>query len=50
MDTPVDVIYNKDCIEGMGQLPDDFVHLIVADPPYNLEKGFWELERNRKKG
>ena len=48
MDTPVDVIYNQDCIEGMGQLPDDFVHLVVADPPYNLAKDFgsWkEIER-----
>lgn len=29
-------IYNMDCIEGMKQLPDNFVDSIVTDPPYGL--------------
>ncbi len=29
-------IYNKDCIEGMKDLPDSSVDLIVTSPPYNL--------------
>ncbi len=37
---PHDEILLQDCIEGMGQLPDDSVQLIVADPPYNLNKDF----------
>ena len=49
MDTPVDVIYNQDCIEGMRRLPDDFVHLVVADPPYNLEKDFGNWRETEKK-
>lgn len=28
-----------DCIEGMSQMPEDSVDLIIADPPYNLSKG-----------
>lgn len=29
-------IYNLDCLEGMKQLDDDSVDLIVSDPPYQL--------------
>ena len=38
-----------DCIQGMKGLPDGCVDLIVADPPYNLEKNFgaWN-EKDRK--
>ena len=32
-------IYNIDCIEGMKNMPDNCVDLVVADPPYNLSKG-----------
>lgn len=32
-------IYNIDCIEGMKNLPNRSVDLIIADPPYNLSKG-----------
>jgi len=35
-----------DCIEGMSNLPDGSVDLVVADPPYNLNKdfGIWKEE------
>lgn len=33
-----DRILNLDCIEGMKQLPDGSATLVVADPPYNLNK------------
>lgn len=33
-------IYNKDCIKGMRGLEDESVDLIIADPPYNLNKNF----------
>ena len=28
------IIYNKDCIEGMKELPDNSVDLVVTSPPY----------------
>ena len=47
--TPHDKIFLQDCIEGMSQLPDDSVQLIVADPPYNLNKDFGPYkERERR--
>lgn len=43
----VDYIANKDCIEGMKQLPDNCVDLIIADPPYNLSKsGDWKWDNS----
>lgn len=30
----VDVVYNRDCIEGMMDIPDGSIDLIVTDPPY----------------
>ncbi|WP_225871827.1 DNA-methyltransferase [Halosegnis rubeus] len=32
-------ILQKNCIEGMKELPENSVDLVVADPPYNLSKG-----------
>ena len=29
-----------DCVEGMKQIPDQYIHTIVADPPYNIGKDF----------
>jgi site-specific DNA-methyltransferase (adenine-specific)/adenine-specific DNA-methyltransferase len=36
----LDQIKNEDCIEGMRAMPDASVSLVVADPPYNLDKDF----------
>jgi len=33
-------IYQKDCIEGMKQLPDNSIDLIITDPPYNISQGY----------
>ena len=33
----VDVIYNKDCIEGLKELPDSSIDLVVMDPPYEMD-------------
>lgn len=33
-------IENIDCIEGIKQLPDRSVDIIIADPPYNIGKDF----------
>lgn len=46
---PLDTIVNGDCVAGLAEIPDASVHLIVADPPYNLDKDFgtWK-EKDRK--
>lgn len=42
-----DYIAAKDCIEGMKDLPDNCVDLIIADPPYNLSKsGDWKWDNS----
>ena len=33
-------IYNKDCIEGMKEIPSNSTDIIIADPPYNIGKDF----------
>jgi DNA modification methylase len=36
----VNKIYLGDCIKGMQKLENESVDLIIADPPYNLNKDF----------
>ncbi|MGI8705168.1 MAG: site-specific DNA-methyltransferase [Sphingomicrobium sp.] len=36
---PLDSILEGDCIAEMARLPDKFVDVIFADPPYNLQLG-----------
>jgi len=43
----MDTIVHLDCIDGMSQLPDQSVDLLIADPPYNLSKGGkWQWDRS----
>lgn len=44
-------IINIDCIEGMKSLPSESIPLIIADPPYNLNKdfGIWKETHNKEK-
>lgn len=40
----LDTIYNMDCLEGMKQIPDKTIDMVLTDPPYILENqggGFW---------
>lgn len=39
-----------DCLDGMRALPSDTYNLIVADPPYNLNKDFGPWKETEKKG
>jgi len=40
-------IVRMDCIDGMSQLPDQSVDVLIADPPYNLSKGGkWQWDRS----
>ena len=32
----IDRIYKGDCLEGMAQLPNSSVDIVVTDPPYLL--------------
>lgn len=38
----IDKIFNTDCIEGIKQLPDESVNLVLTDPPYNVNKAEWD--------
>ena len=38
------VIHNQDCIEGMANLPDNSIDLVVTDPPYLMS-----YKTNRRK-
>lgn len=31
----IDHIYNEDCVETMGRMPDNYVDLVVTSPPYD---------------
>lgn len=39
MDRYINRIFNMDCLEGMKNMTDNSVDLVIADPPYNLSKG-----------
>jgi site-specific DNA-methyltransferase (adenine-specific) len=45
----LDRIHGVDCIAGMRELPDASIDIVIADPPYNLDKDFgqWK-ERDQK--
>lgn len=47
---PQNTILKMDCIEAMRSLPDGFCNLIIADPPYNLNKDFGEWKEADRKG
>lgn len=45
----VDEIYNKDCIEGMKEIPDESIDLIVTDSPYLMNyKTGWRKNKKHK--
>lgn len=45
----LNTIHEGDCVAGMRRLPAESVQLIIADPPYNLNKDFGEWkERNER--
>ena len=36
IETSLEKIHNKDCVEGMNNLPTGSVDLVFADPPFNI--------------
>lgn len=45
----IDRIFHQDCIEGMKRLPAGAATLIIADPPYNLDKDFGQWKEREHK-
>lgn len=33
----IDKIYNRDCLEGMREIPSGSIDLVIADPPYQID-------------
>ena len=46
---PRDTIVEGDCIAGMRALPAQSAQLIIADPPYNLNKDFGEWKERKQR-
>lgn len=38
----LDVIYNQDCLEGMNELPDNSIDMILCDLPYGTTACKWD--------
>ena len=49
---PIDQILSGDCLQVMADIPEKFVDVIFADPPYNLqlEKQLWRPNSTRVNG
>ncbi|MFA5374517.1 MAG: site-specific DNA-methyltransferase [Dehalococcoidia bacterium] len=45
----VNKIHNQDCIVGMQRLPAECASLVIADPPYNLNKDFGTWNENERR-
>ena len=45
----LDGIIEADCISALRELPDNCIDLVIADPPYNLDKDFgpWKEREHR---
>jgi site-specific DNA-methyltransferase (adenine-specific) len=48
MKTPVSIIENIDCMEGMKQYPDKYFDLAIVDPPYGIGRDGGETGKNWK--
>jgi len=45
----INKIHKLDCIVGMENLPDECADLVIADPPYNLNKNFGDWNESERK-
>lgn len=39
-------IYNQDCLDGIKEIPEKSVNLVLIDPPYNIGKDKWDRISN----
>lgn len=42
----INKVYQGDCMELLRQLPNNFVHLVITSPPYNIAKDYGEYKDN----
>ena len=49
LDSWLGQVHTGDCIKGMADLPAQTIDLVIADPPYNLDKdfGMWKESEHR---
>ena len=47
---PLDDIYNLDCVEGMRQIPEETIDLIITDPPFAIDFKAQRANYNRTPG
>lgn len=40
--------FNRDCMEGMKEIPDKFFDLALCDPPYGGGSQIVQVERERR--
>lgn len=40
--------FNRDCMEGMKEIPDKFFELAICDPPYGGGSQIVQVERERR--
>lgn len=48
-ETELGKLYNLDVLDFFNMLPAQSVHLIFADPPYNIKKAEWDTFESQKK-
>jgi site-specific DNA-methyltransferase (adenine-specific) len=43
---PLNTIQCRDCLEGMQEIEDKSIDLVITDPPYNIGKADWDIIQN----
>ncbi len=43
----INKIHNMDCLEGLKQLPNNSIDIIVTSPPYNLKIKYGSYNDNK---
>lgn len=44
----LNTIYNEDCLETMRRMPDNFIDLIITDPPYGIKENAYRNNSRTK--
>jgi site-specific DNA-methyltransferase (adenine-specific) len=45
----INEIYNLDCFDFLSKIDDKSIDLAIIDPPYNLQKAYWDTFESEKK-
>ena len=38
----INQIYHMDCLDFLAKVDDNSIDLLIADPPYNMDKAEWD--------